>query len=289
MSTSSENPTTSPFDDPSADVILRSSDGIEFPTFTTLLSLASPVFRDMEGVSRAGADVKKEGIPVVEMDEDGRVLKLLLRFCYPKRKPVIKTFEDAKSLLIAAKKYDMEFIVEASKERLLKEGKDDPIALYAFACAHKLRDLARDAAIMALRKTENELLPPDSPPLIAEFHDISAWSFMQLLYYHRKCVSALSSLDIEQAAKPSIPRCASCSPGNSVYSSLWSPFTNRLRVALMVRPHGDVVQYAARVMRSQCPHCSSSESVSNDISTCIKKLTNHINTVVAKVPLELGF
>ena len=46
-----ESTVTDPFDDPNADVILRSRDNVDFRTFKLMLSLASEFFKDMFSLS----------------------------------------------------------------------------------------------------------------------------------------------------------------------------------------------------------------------------------------------
>ncbi|CAL1703178.1 unnamed protein product [Somion occarium] len=82
------NNTTEPFDLGEIyhlvpDVVLRSSDSIDIRCHKAILKLASP---DNEILRRCSGDVEgafQDGMPVVELDENGIILIKLLRLCYP--------------------------------------------------------------------------------------------------------------------------------------------------------------------------------------------------------------
>ena len=85
-----------PFNKPAANVILRSSDRVDFYVQRVILTEASPVFEDMftfEAVQPDPADQGpdaqqyRDGIPIVKVTESSEVLDALLRFCYPIRDP----------------------------------------------------------------------------------------------------------------------------------------------------------------------------------------------------------
>ncbi|KAJ7627871.1 hypothetical protein B0H17DRAFT_901672, partial [Mycena rosella] len=56
----------SPFDDPNADAILRSSDDIDFHVHRIVLSLASPFFRQMLSLPQAETEPSVAILPVSE-------------------------------------------------------------------------------------------------------------------------------------------------------------------------------------------------------------------------------
>ena len=76
-----------PFDHAKADIILRSSDNIDFRVFKLLLSLASPFFETLFDIPQPAEEVGdqevKDGLAVVRVTEDSKTLDALLRFCYP--------------------------------------------------------------------------------------------------------------------------------------------------------------------------------------------------------------
>ncbi|EIN03879.1 hypothetical protein PUNSTDRAFT_19366, partial [Punctularia strigosozonata HHB-11173 SS5] len=104
-------PAHHPFDDVNADVILRSSDNVDFRVHKLILSLSSPFFRDMFTLPQAPlADAKDDPTdrPVVHMMEDHVTLDDILRLCYPLTSLTsIKNFDRVYSALSAGMKYDM--------------------------------------------------------------------------------------------------------------------------------------------------------------------------------------
>ena len=62
------------FDDPTTDVILRTSDHVDFRVHRAVLSLASPAFRDIFALSvNISEEIKSDGalsLPVVDMTKD---------------------------------------------------------------------------------------------------------------------------------------------------------------------------------------------------------------------------
>ena len=81
-----------PFNDSKADVILRSSDNVDFRTLKSLLSLASAVFDDMFGWPKLPA-AKSDGttstiedgqLPVVTLSEPSRTVRNVLMICHPR-------------------------------------------------------------------------------------------------------------------------------------------------------------------------------------------------------------
>lgn len=68
--------------DPKADVVLRSSDGIDFLVQRVVLQVNSEVFDGMFASSsgEVGEKDEKTGFPVVKLDEKGEDLDFLLRF-----------------------------------------------------------------------------------------------------------------------------------------------------------------------------------------------------------------
>ncbi|KDQ60472.1 hypothetical protein JAAARDRAFT_607543 [Jaapia argillacea MUCL 33604] len=291
----SPNSAKPPFNHPRADIILRSSDNVDFATFKSILFLSSPVFEDMFSMPqpprRAGTQVDKDDIPVVDLSEDSRTLELLLGFCHPGDRPIIETVVEARNLLVAAMKYDIGFIRVASKERLLALEKSEPASLFAFACTHKIRDLAIDAAKLALQIPEPDLLPKNPSILPPEFFSISAGNLMHLLFYHRACVAVTAGIittDLDLAAQP-LPRCTSCGAHPQYVCSFWRDFQSRLLPTLRRRPSGETVMTIGRYLSISCSHCAGSDAIRNDANVCIKKMAVRVDDLINKVPLHLDF
>ncbi|KAL6302625.1 hypothetical protein BKA93DRAFT_736598, partial [Sparassis latifolia] len=147
-------PTTAaaPFDKPSASIILRTSDNVDFHAHKEVLSLASSVFEDMFAVPQpsvvAPEDVHAEtGLPVISVTETSQTLDTLLRLCYPMDDPVLDNVDDAWEVLEAARKYQMDDAIGTKlKTALVVFVSKSPIRVYAIACIFHLESEARAAA-----------------------------------------------------------------------------------------------------------------------------------------------
>ena len=100
-----------PFDHAKADIILRSSDNIDFRVFKLFLSLASPFFETLFDIPQPteenGDQEIKDGLVVVPVAEGSKTLDALLRFCYPctlADDPKLEVLKDAMDVLEAARK-----------------------------------------------------------------------------------------------------------------------------------------------------------------------------------------
>ena len=71
-----------PFDNPDADIILRSSDNVDFRMYKLDLRRCSPFFAAMFTLPQplSSAEQSEDGIPVIPMSESAVLLRILLRF-----------------------------------------------------------------------------------------------------------------------------------------------------------------------------------------------------------------
>ncbi|TFY77684.1 hypothetical protein EWM64_g6328 [Hericium alpestre] len=114
-----------PFNDTTADVILRTSDKVDFYVYKNILSLASPFFKDMFCLPQSKpasdpsvGDGTMASHPIIDVSEDARTMNLALRFCYPMRKPTMTELKDVGPVLLAACKYDMDTVFDVAKVSL---------------------------------------------------------------------------------------------------------------------------------------------------------------------------
>ncbi|KAL1941207.1 hypothetical protein VTO73DRAFT_7419 [Trametes versicolor] len=147
-----------PFDLPTADLILRTSDLVDFRVHSQVLGLASAFFAAMLALpeptigtphpSTHDTDAASKDAPVIPVSEDSTTLELLLRLVYPMPKPHAQ-MEDAQMMvpaLLAATKYDMALPIETMSERLVAIISKSPLQVWAAACRTGLESVARQAA-----------------------------------------------------------------------------------------------------------------------------------------------
>jgi len=157
---------------PDADIILRASGGKEFHAHKLVLSLASPVFRNMFSVPQP-PDTSSQ-IPIIDVDDPPEALELFLQIIYPIRNPPVNGAETLASLLRLADKYDAKAALDAHKDYLpsICVG-SSPIHLYAIFSA---RGHEKKAEAAARRVSFASLAFLNSSPLL---------SFMTVDHYQR--------------------------------------------------------------------------------------------------------
>ena len=195
----SETKKTPSFVDPSADVILTSSDGVDFPVMRGIMCMASPVFRDMFSLpqstttsTKIHVDGTTEDLPRVDVSENSHILDGFLCIVYPVELPKIKSdseedFEKAKQLLITAVKYDAKRAISYIFQTLfesIKASSDTRLALrlYALASRHSLKDHIRQVALLCLR---GDIIEACEGVRIPEFESTNANSLLCLFKFQR--------------------------------------------------------------------------------------------------------
>jgi len=127
MATDWQNP-------PDADVILRASGGKELHAHKLVLSLASPVFKDMFSVPQLPDESSQT--PVIDVGDPPGTLEIFLQIIYPVPYPLIDDVETLASLLHLADKYDVKAVLDVHKHYLTPVCiNPPPIHAYAIFCA----------------------------------------------------------------------------------------------------------------------------------------------------------
>ncbi|PSR78289.1 hypothetical protein PHLCEN_2v7485 [Hermanssonia centrifuga] len=185
------------FTKPEADVIVRSSDEIEFRVHKSVLSTASCIFADTFGVPQpesfkviddelddAGG---KDDLPIVALTEDAETLRVILRTLYADG---ISTIEDLGLLarvLAAAEKYEMAGIISTlapflHTPRFLES---EPFRVFAIAYHFTLPETILIAAKATLLHPFPSSLPPELEYLPTP--DV----YHKLLLYRTRCEATL--------------------------------------------------------------------------------------------------
>ena len=135
----------SPFDDREGDLVLRSSDNVDFYVYKAVLRLASSVFADMfvvgepmlesDELQTPVNDHDGVGIPVVNLSEDSIVLGQLLRFIYPVANPQLSNLKDIFGVASAASKYMIDYLTEEVKKQFNALAQAEPLKAYTLACS----------------------------------------------------------------------------------------------------------------------------------------------------------
>lgn len=195
ISTTTPTCGSSPFDHPEADIILRSSDSVNFRVFKLFLTLASPVFKTMFKLPQPAVGTNedtKDSLPVVSVQENSKTLDTFLRFCYPStlaEDPSLENLTDIKAILGAARKYSLDLIERKVCQALAspKVLEAEPLRCFAIARNARLKHETITAARYTLRQ-------PLIPTWFAEIDMITASDLLALLTYHKKCSIAVAPL-----------------------------------------------------------------------------------------------
>jgi hypothetical protein len=186
---------SAPFDHAKADVILRSSDDVEFRVFKLFLSLASPFFETMfdlpQDLDGDSDQETKDGLAVIVVSEDSKTLDSFLRFCYPStlaEDPSLETLTDVVSVISAAKKYSLELIEKKVCQALVNPKILETQSLGSFAIARSAR--LKNETVITARHT---LRQPLIPARFTEIELITASDLLSLLTYHKDCSAAVQA------------------------------------------------------------------------------------------------
>jgi len=142
-----------PFDSsPRADLILRSTDGMDFYIMKAFLIFDSPVFQNIFLKSKLSSTRQtQDGLGLVQLDEDSKVIRHILLFCYPGVPPELESLDEIVAVLRVAENYEMEVLGKQVREILVASPfmKKDPLRVFSLA----LRYGWETVGIIAARNT----------------------------------------------------------------------------------------------------------------------------------------
>ncbi|KAI0642184.1 hypothetical protein C8Q79DRAFT_1013484 [Trametes meyenii] len=177
-----------PFDAPDADLILRSSDGIEFRVSRTVMTLASPAFLGRT-LASCDEDAENKGGPVHVMAEDSVVVDALLRSCYPTGYQAIEDLDLILDVLLAAKKYEIKRSQQMIQSIFPRMVEKDPLRLY-FAAARC--GWAKEARLCAVALLRIHGVTSVYTRYIPEMEQTSNGIYLRLLAFADSCSKAAS-------------------------------------------------------------------------------------------------
>ena len=94
-------------DIPDANIIVRSSDQVNFRVHKSVLAMSSSFFKDRLSLPQPPDGELIDGIPVIQLSEDAGLLNSLISLLYPIAPFIPGSYETAFALLSACKKYNM--------------------------------------------------------------------------------------------------------------------------------------------------------------------------------------
>ncbi|KAJ7785224.1 hypothetical protein DFH07DRAFT_948297 [Mycena maculata] len=183
--------------EPLPDIILRSSDFIDFHCHKNILAHVSPFFSDMFGAVSGNQDIQKDGKAVIPLVEPSTVLYGLLPRVYPAHTSRDFTLTDPLDLNDicaiheAANKFQMVRAQALIEDMLLHSPLLDfhPHRFFAIGCIRNITPLIRKAALCTLRDTINPVIP-----FIPEFELITGNRALELVNFFQRCALRAQSI-----------------------------------------------------------------------------------------------
>ncbi|KAI0072187.1 hypothetical protein K474DRAFT_1605603 [Panus rudis PR-1116 ss-1] len=133
-----------------ADIILRTSDAVDFYVHKAILSIASTYFKDLFAIPQPNdaTDDHPKSLDAIPVSEDSQTIDYILRLChYPVDEPVTAGLKGVTAALSAAIKYDLKRALrELKAKKILREHIDTyPLQVYFLASQYGWDDLADEA------------------------------------------------------------------------------------------------------------------------------------------------
>ena len=116
---------------PDANIIIRSSDEVNFRVHKTLLSLASPVFKRLLSPQPYDGEFE-DGLPVLHLSEDAGLVNSLVSLLYPVAPVIPGSYEKVFALLAACRKYHMSSIQSYIRAEVKRGTFPAPVGVEAF-------------------------------------------------------------------------------------------------------------------------------------------------------------
>jgi len=214
------------FSIPDGDVILRAlgPPAHDFRVHKLVLSLASPVFKDMFSFPQPTSGIPSvTGVEIVEVADPPRALDIILRSIYPFTPPSFDgNLDTLVECLIIADKYDIGAAKARLHQALGRSDVADSLRVYAIASRFGFPSIVESAARLIL----SDVYLPGIPELPDDFKFVPATAYHKLITHHASYLEAVVEA-IKQT--PLKSKCRDC-PG--LKSSAEELF--RLRLANLV-------------------------------------------------------
>ena len=168
-----------------ADLIIQSSDIIQFRVHKSILASSSQFFRDMFSLPQSPGEIVN-GLPVLHMSEDAELVRALITMLYPIPSEIPASYDRALSLLAASHKYDMpgvQFSIrsEVNYRKLAAETGEQAFRAYAIARRHGLSAETTISAHLTLD------YPMTIEGLGSSLHQFEGWALRDLSTFRKSC------------------------------------------------------------------------------------------------------
>jgi len=258
-----------------ADLILTSSDDVEFRVFGRILSEASIVFKDMMQLGNA---TPSGGLNNVALSENAEILDLVLRFIYPIPDPQVTSFDTLKLLMDTADKYFLKGMMHSLKNILIQPAfaEPQPLRAYALACIHGLQD---EAKIISRHCLKTDILQQGD--IYEELAIITGKDLLRLIKLHQ--TRATQIISILNTTSPSPCTGSGATSGTPLW---WTEFRARAKEEVRSRPLGDTIfqpkflaACVSAAIASGCPQCPT-----NYLSNASQARVEQLRSMIEALP-----
>jgi len=179
-----------PLDVPDANLILRSSDLVDFRVHKSLLAMASPFFKDLLSLPQPSDSEPVDGLPVVQLPEDAELLRILVSMLYPVCPVTPNSYDKVLYLLAACQKYDMVQVQSSIRAEVNRGSFPVPVGTeafraYAIASSKGLVPETEDAA----RRTLD--YPMTFKCLGEGLRSFEGWALRDVAHFRKRCADNL--------------------------------------------------------------------------------------------------
>lgn len=190
-------PAPHPWDSPHADVVIRTTDLINFSVHRDVLSFASTTFKDRtvsldpstSHCTRCPCGPKARGdrLPIIHVAVTSHVLNVLLRHIYPVDTIEVTEVTDVFAVLKAAREYTVASVAKKFQAQVSQLAQSKPLEVHAHAARYKWEEEMRTAARASLSHTVEGVY-------VTQMEDNNAGTYFRLLTYHRECSQIASAV-----------------------------------------------------------------------------------------------
>lgn len=179
-----------PFNDNElADIIVTSSDNVDFYLVRAILIVASPFFKDMFSLAQQATAESDRGLDSIQITENSETSDCLMRLCYPVKDPTMSGLVLVERVLESAIKYQMTEAIDLVKSTLRPFITEKPLQVYAIAC----RQQADEEALLSAQQWKKVATFDDldaqfaattpGKSYIPEMDTMSATAYFRLLHF----------------------------------------------------------------------------------------------------------
>ncbi|KAH9957708.1 hypothetical protein BC827DRAFT_646409 [Russula dissimulans] len=175
-----------PVNVPDANLIIRSSDLVDFRIHKSVLAMASPFFTNLLSLPQPPDSEFVDGLPVLRMSEDAELLNSLLSMVYPIPPMTPDSYDKVLHLLAACQKYEMVSVQSSIRAGVNCGSFPAPVGAevfcaYAIASSNRLEPEMESAARLTLEYPMTFEVLGDGLRLF------EGWALRDLASYRKRC------------------------------------------------------------------------------------------------------